>query len=58
MIVKFLEFVKVYIGRETEREFDMEKEVFVDEKVAKKNYERICLIALPNLEYLVENRSP
>lgn len=49
MIVKFLEFVKVYIGREIENTYDMEKEVFVDEKVAKKNYERICLVVMPNL---------
>jgi hypothetical protein len=33
-------------------------ESFKDEKLAKKNYERICQTILPNMEFLIENRSP
>jgi hypothetical protein len=59
MVLKFLEFVKVYILTEIQQTLDPQNEQeFKDKKLAKSNYERISINILPILTLCVENLSP
>lgn len=59
MVLKFLEFVKVYILTEIQQTLDNQNEQeFKDKKLAKSNYERISINILPILTLCVENLSP
>lgn len=59
MVLKFLEFVKVYVLTEVQENLDEQNQVeFKDSKLAKTNYERISMIVMPILTLCVENLSP